>query len=397
MTTRRDFLQLCATLGATVPFFSLVAACEDGGGPLTDLEVNFSGKVLVIGAGAAGLAAGYALDRYGIDFEILEASSQIGGRVRRQEGLGDFPVDLGAEWIHQHPSVLARLVDDPKVDASIDVLPYSPDTVYSAKNGKLIRANYGSAFYSEYKFKRTTWFGFLESFIAADIGDRIHLDTPVTEIDRSGDQVVVRGANGEVHVADRVLVTVPMTILQRGDIAFIPELSAARTKALDQVDMPGGFKVFFEFEEKFYPDICLVGGLLSDDGRQKIFYDAAFRKDAKRHVLALFCVGEQAEPFVKLEDDEAIAQAVLDELDELFDGDASKHHIQHVVQNWSAEPFVGGAYTYDVGDDRNLELLKTPLDNRVFFAGEAYSNWNGASVPGAMQSAYTAIRWILAD
>ena len=38
-------------------------------------------KVLIIGAGAAGLAAGHALAQRGIDFQILEASDRIGGRL----------------------------------------------------------------------------------------------------------------------------------------------------------------------------------------------------------------------------------------------------------------------------------------------------------------------------
>ena len=40
-------------------------------------------KVLIIGAGAAGITAGHLLAERGVDFEILEASSTHGGRVRK--------------------------------------------------------------------------------------------------------------------------------------------------------------------------------------------------------------------------------------------------------------------------------------------------------------------------
>ena len=54
-----------------------------------------------MGAGAAGITAGHALSEKGIDFEILEASSVHGGRVKKTAGFADFPIDLGAEWVHR--------------------------------------------------------------------------------------------------------------------------------------------------------------------------------------------------------------------------------------------------------------------------------------------------------
>ena len=42
-------------------------------------ECTFKGKVIVIGAGASGLVAGHILKEHGIEFQILEASSQFGG------------------------------------------------------------------------------------------------------------------------------------------------------------------------------------------------------------------------------------------------------------------------------------------------------------------------------
>ena len=70
---------------------------------------NFEGKVIIIGAGAAGLAAAKILQRNNIDYLILEASNRYGGRLKENKTLADFPIDLGAEWIHHLPTVLNRL------------------------------------------------------------------------------------------------------------------------------------------------------------------------------------------------------------------------------------------------------------------------------------------------
>ncbi len=51
-------------------------------------------KVVIVGAGVAGLTAGYLLEQSGVEFEILEARSEYGGRVRKLEGFADFPIDI---------------------------------------------------------------------------------------------------------------------------------------------------------------------------------------------------------------------------------------------------------------------------------------------------------------
>ena len=56
-------------------------------------------RVLVVGAGMAGLAAARRLADGGVDVTVLEARDRIGGRVWTHRGLGG-PVDLGASWIH---------------------------------------------------------------------------------------------------------------------------------------------------------------------------------------------------------------------------------------------------------------------------------------------------------
>jgi len=57
-------------------------------------------RVLVIGAGIAGLSAAYHLAQVGIEATVLEARDRIGGRVWTDRDFADIPVEFGAELIH---------------------------------------------------------------------------------------------------------------------------------------------------------------------------------------------------------------------------------------------------------------------------------------------------------
>jgi phytoene dehydrogenase-like protein len=56
-------------------------------------------KIIVVGAGIAGIAAARMLADSGYDVTVLEARSVLGGRIRTDDTLG-VPVDLGASFIH---------------------------------------------------------------------------------------------------------------------------------------------------------------------------------------------------------------------------------------------------------------------------------------------------------
>jgi monoamine oxidase len=59
------------------------------------------GRVVVVGAGIAGLTVAAALRQAGIDHVVLEARDRVGGRLHTVDVAGT-PVDLGGSWIH-HP------------------------------------------------------------------------------------------------------------------------------------------------------------------------------------------------------------------------------------------------------------------------------------------------------
>ena len=96
---RRQFIKQSTflTLGGLLIPSTLLSSCRKEN--LFE-DINFDGTVMIIGAGAAGLYAGYILKSKGIDFKILEASNTIGGRMGKLNGFADYTIDTGAQWLH---------------------------------------------------------------------------------------------------------------------------------------------------------------------------------------------------------------------------------------------------------------------------------------------------------
>ena len=397
-TNRRSFLQQLGALGLSATFFPSLFACGKPPQEEPPIQVNFTGKALIVGAGAAGLMAGYLLKQHDIDFQIIEASGIYGGRVKKIENFADFPIDLGAEWLHEEPSIFAELINDETVDGTIDLIPFNPETVKVWTGSGLSSYNIGKSFYGEYKFKRTTWYDFFATFIVPSIKDKIVYNSPVESIDYTGKKVKVKvkDKQGSTFEGDRILVTVPINILKSETITFKPALPKEKMDLIKNLDMSDGLKAFISFSERFYPDIILNGSIFGDDATERIYYNAAFKKDAKSHVMGLFTVGQSASAYTNLKTDKAIIAKILGELDQMFDNKASKFYLKHVVQNWSAEPFVQGSYSHHGDNEQEvIATLVKPLDNKVYFAGEALAPTDTSTVHGAGASGLAEARKIL--
>src|SRR5215510_12434633 len=75
------------------------------------MEVE-TADVLVLGAGAAGLAAAQQLSQQGLRVVVIEARDRVGGRIFTQRVPGHpLPIELGAEFIHGRPPESFALVE----------------------------------------------------------------------------------------------------------------------------------------------------------------------------------------------------------------------------------------------------------------------------------------------
>lgn len=440
---RRDFLIQTgiASLGSGILASSGLAQELDKDKHSEPVE----GKVLIIGAGMAGLYAAYILKANGIDFQLLEASDKHGGRLAKHPGFADYPLDLGAQWLHGKNNLLGELirktstkiVRDPmpaqywfrnqlltKLPRPLNILQGNdlPDVSYAAfarMNGygpeyeniiEGIAGDYGAAadrlsvFYTNKEFEtwtsgdqdyrfRETFYDFIDREIADKVKDNIMVNAPVASIDYSGKDIRVLTKDNQAFEAQKVIITVPITILQSEDILFSPALPQEKVQAFQKIGMDAGMKVYLKFSKKFYGPYIL-GGVLS-----AAYIDDSPAKNTKEHVLFAFVMGKQAEYLTNLGTDEAIVEALLAELDRMYQGQASASFIQAHVQNWTTHPFIRGAYSYStVGMGNARQLAAAPIENRLFFAGEAMNtNGHHQSVHGAAETGLEAALAIIDD
>lgn len=358
---RKDFIKLSTLFGIGLPFSSVFAK---------NLVSDYKNqKIIIIGAGAAGLSCAYFLTQLGVDFELLEASSECGGRMKHTTTFTDFPIPLGAEWIHSRKDVFSQIVNEPGVSVEVETKAYGSDTRYAyISNGKMSEER---ARDKDLKFVGSSWFDFFEKHITPKVKDKIALNTLVKFIDYSKDEIIVK-TNDRNYTGNKVVVTVPVKVLQDNDIQFSPKLPLKQREAINNIKVWEGFKAFFEFKEKFYHTATEYKIRPKESG-QKLYYDAAYGQRSDKNILGLFTVGVCAKEFYDLTD-EAVKEKILQELDDLYDGKASKNYVKHITQNWGKEPFIKAAYVHDFEDWKLVEKLGKQIQNKVYFAGGAYTD-----------------------
>ncbi len=132
----------------------------------------------------------------------------------------------------------------------------------------------------------------------------------VTAIESGDDGVVVRTDAGDVHPADHVVVTLPLGVLQAGDVTFDPPLPEAKATAIGRLGMGLLDKVYLRFPEVFWDaDADAIGWTSPDaDGRWAEWLNVA--KATGEPVLLGFNAAGYAEQVEAMDDDEVVADAL---------------------------------------------------------------------------------------
>ena len=409
-------------------------------------EISYDGHIVIIGAGVAGLYAACLLQEKGINFTILEASDKAGGRVAVEKKFTNYPIDTGAEWLHGSTSIIASLVELSNTEIFLDkakprywhqkklrkrlpkrlqkifdqleypnddisfeeyflqsggekdelnlLTPYASDVGASANmiSAKWEAEGYNQISYGDddYKFRKT-YFDFVAKYITSQVADKIHFKTIVSQVNQHEGRISVETKNGKQYKADKVIVTVPLSILKDEDISFSPSLPKAKKIALSQLGMEAGIKLFLKFSKTF-AEADIIGGEICG-----YYVIETYKTFPGEFMIVAFTNGNQAKHLSELGETKAV-KLILEELDEMLDNQASKYYLDHFMKDWSKEPFIRGAYSYPLvgSNESTRKVLAEPIDNKIFFAGEA-TNYNGhhQTVHGAIETAYREVISIL--
>lgn len=219
-------------------------------------------------------------------------------------------------------------------------------------------------------------------------GIEILLGHEVKQIDHSGARVDVLTSRGS-FTAKHVLVTVPLGVLQAGRIAFNPPLPKAKRDAIRQMRMGVFNKVFLKFDSVFWDrDDELIGYIGTQDEAWPEIVN--FHKIAGLPVLLAFSAGTAGEKN-ELRSDQELVACLMACLREMY-GASVPEPSGHLVTRWNQDPFSLGSYSYvPVGSRQSLRRqIGMPVAGRVFFAGEATSQFFPSTVHGAFLSGVRA-------
>uniref|UniRef100_A0A671YT42 [histone-H3]-N(6),N(6)-dimethyl-L-lysine(4) FAD-dependent demethylase n=1 Tax=Sparus aurata TaxID=8175 RepID=A0A671YT42_SPAAU len=214
----------------------------------------------------------------------------------------------------------------------------------------------------------------------------------VQSIDYSGDVVKVTSSNGSQWTAQKVLVTVPLTLLQKNFIQFNPPLPERKLKAIHSLGAGIIEKIALQFPYRFWDNKIQGADYFghippSPDKRGMfgVFYD--MEPQGKQAVLMSVITGE-AVPSVRDMEDKEVVEECLKVLRELFKEQEVPEPVDFFVTHWSKDMWSQMSYSFvkTGGSGEAYDILAEDVQGKVFFAGEATNRHFPQTVTGAYLS-----------
>ncbi len=413
---------------------------------------------LIIGGGIAGLVATRHLTDAGLRVTLLEARDRLGGRIYT-ESTGEFPVELGAEFVHGHPDEILAIAAEgatpivpvqgsfrrmingewaeaghlmDNIDQLFTKLPagetdesfqYYLDRSGEDDEVKQHALRYVEGFHAadpslisarslrrdseaeesikgDHQYRITSGYESLARTVADRI-DRnrcdIVMNTSVHEIVWRRGQVIARAGTTE-YLASRAIVTLPLGVLKSGSVAFSPALPE-KQNAMSFLEMGPVIRVSLCFQEKFWerdPKMADLSFLFTDDPQFPTWWTA---NPLPYPILTGWAAGPNAKAHTGKNKDEIVSSAVesLARIMKIAESELRLQMTASFAHDWQADPFSRGAYSYTaVGGMDAAQALAAPVADALYFAGEA-TNINGytGTVHGAIATGLRAAKELL--
>jgi len=402
---------------------------------------GLSGRdLIVVGAGAAGLAAARRAQALGLAVTVLEAKDRIGGRAWTDTRSLGVPWERGANWLHDaERNLFRRYADeigfaydrksaerrlwsggrfDSALRAALDdygaaafaaveaagaagqdvaaaaVIPPDPRfgrlfaPWFAALNGieaeRMSTLDFARAAFDGGNWRLETGYGALLAHYGRGLA--VKLATPARRIRWGGQGVRVETARGEIDAA-AALVTVSTNVLASGRIAFEPPLPPARQEALAAIPTGHAAKVALAFTHNVFG--LEAPCFLRIDHPQHAAFIFELRPFGRELAIGHLAAHWAAE--AEAAGPDAMAEAAMAALVHVFGSAVRKSLRAFATTNWSNDPDVLGGYSCALAGKAHLRpLLAEPLGERLFFAGEACSLHAYGTAHGAAETGIAA-------
>jgi monoamine oxidase len=402
-------------------------------------------EVVVVGGGAAGIAAARRLHDASIRCLLVEARPRLGGRawtVVKGEGL---VLDLGCGWLHsadRNPWCGIAVAQGATVDKSPAPWSRQPlavsfpraereefqeamasffdrlerlaqneaDVAASAAlepgnrwNG-LINAlgtyisgaewdRVSAKDYDRYQDSGVNWrvaegLGTVVAAYGANLP--VMLDCEVRTVDHRGKRLRIGTSKG-VIAADQAVVAVPTTLLASERLSFTPALPR-KTQAAQGLPLGLDDKLFMALDraEEFDRDVRVFGH--TDRAATAAYH---FRPRGQPMIEAYF--GGTCAADLEAAGDGAFFDFAVAELQHVFGSTFGRRLKPLRIHRWGLDPLALGSYSYAVPGSADCRAtLAEPVDDRLFFAGEACSRHDFSTAHGAWQTGVAAADQVIA-
>jgi monoamine oxidase len=194
--------------------------------------------------------------------------------------------------------------------------------------------------------------------------------------------------------ADRIIVTLPLGVLQDSTVVFAPPLPSRKVAAIQNLHMGVLNKLYLRFPACFWPPGSEWLEYMGQERRSWTQFFNLFKYFGKP-MLVGFSAGTYGRALERLSDQTIVAEA-MHVLRTIYGVSIPNPEAWHMTR-WGSDPFAGGSYVYipPGASGEDCDTLAEPVGERLFFAGEATQRLHYATVHGAFWSGVQAARRLI--
>lgn len=356
-------------------------------------------KVVILGAGMAGLTAGYELSQLGHDVTILEARPRPGGRVHtlREPFSDGLYAEAGAARIPDEHDLTLKYVKLFNVELE-PMYPIDRLSVRFDRGGRrevpidgfteALGDNFGPDLGGKPKRWRKIKGGtdMLPRAIAERLASKIKYSSPVVRVEEVADStrvVFLQNGSKQIIQADRVLSTIPFSVLRDVEL---PSVTGRRLDAIQRSRYDAVSRVYLQTKDRFWESKGFSGFAFTSTDVE--VWQPTWSQPGPRGILMTYARPGEAERITDMKENERIS-STLSELNEIFPGLKNSFE-KGASKCWLDDEWSKGAWSFASIRDFSNERGAT---GRIHYAGEHLSSWP-SWIQGAVSSGLRAVKEI---